>query len=58
MEEPRILDRRQQGTFAIADKDREAAFWRYCTDGSIHLFYPSSSEEKARVFTQPCRLTE
>jgi hypothetical protein len=55
----RFLEAQQrQGAFAIADKELEAAFWRYYKDDAIHSFYPTGSAEEAQAFASPWWLTK
>jgi hypothetical protein len=55
----RFLEEQQRkGSFAIADKALEAAFWRYYKDDAIHSFYPTGSAEEAQAFASPWWLTK
>ena len=55
----RFLEAQQrQGAFAIADKELEAAFWRYYKDDAIHSFYPTGSAEEAQAFASRWWLTK
>jgi multidrug efflux pump subunit AcrA (membrane-fusion protein) len=54
----RFLEERQKtGAFTVADKELEAAFWRYYRNDAIHSFYPGGSAEEAQAFASPWWLT-
>lgn len=46
-------ERRNNGDFAIKNKDFEESFWRYFTDGSMHSFFEPGSAEEAQAFATP-----
>ena len=53
-----LEEQQKRGVLAIADKELEAAFWRYYTNDAIHSFYPAGSAEEAKVFQIPWWLAE